>query len=225
MPSARRKSVDLERFRLTSLNLAQPDDTLSWRRRAQDRMAAYLSRLRDKKEPPRHGYCSRWIGHWLFEVLSAAVIISDCAMTVYNADYQMEHLRPVNGAFVFAFEWFLVAYYSLELAMKLTVHRLVVGPRVTQPLPYSKKRLVRACALAAGDSSTPYCSASWKPGFPKSCSLRPRMRTRGVSRPMRGGRRAVEEAHTHTNCGSNARGKICPFPERGDPEFQTTMRG
>jgi len=79
------------------------------------------------KEPPRHGLFASLLASQVFDNLSSLVIVLNCASTAYSVDFSMQHLGDESSKepeFLAYFNLFCLSWYTVELLLRLVVHRL-----------------------------------------------------------------------------------------------------
>jgi hypothetical protein len=74
------------------------------------------------QEPPRTSLLARFTTSKFFETVVILVIFVNCAFMAYTADYEVENPEGYND-FINSGEWFFQIFYSVELILKLIVHR------------------------------------------------------------------------------------------------------
>eukprot|EP00929_Paragymnodinium_shiwhaense_P053577 TRINITY_DN26830_c0_g1_i2.p1 TRINITY_DN26830_c0_g1~~TRINITY_DN26830_c0_g1_i2.p1 ORF type:complete len:690 (-),score=119.38 TRINITY_DN26830_c0_g1_i2:517-2586(-) len=87
-------------------------------------MHGCLSWYMSLKEPPRTGWAAQMVAHTAFETLCLIVIISNSLWIWHTTDASAAKLSDDQSTFGRAVELAFLAFYSLELGLKVFVHRL-----------------------------------------------------------------------------------------------------
>jgi len=74
------------------------------------------------EEPPRTGYLSRFVAGSVFEGTINVVVLLNCALMVYTADVQLRGPSKAD-TWVVVIDWLFQVFYSVEIILKLMVHR------------------------------------------------------------------------------------------------------
>lgn len=83
-----------------------------------------LSRLWEVQEPEREGWLAHFVDSRLFEVMSAIVVMVNAGFLVYTTNKSVKTLEDDLSTFTLAFELAFAVYYTVELALRIWVHRL-----------------------------------------------------------------------------------------------------
>lgn len=86
--------------------------------------ASVVDRFLDVKEPPRTSTLSKIVDGLVFEGVSLTIIIVNCIFTIYVTNYQMEKLTLQPTSFMSMAEIVFLSWYTIEMLLKMTVHRL-----------------------------------------------------------------------------------------------------
>jgi len=82
-----------------------------------------LVKLHGLREPNRTGCVAKFVLSKRFEGVATSVIILNCAFMVASANYQVENPGSDGSALMRSMEIFFLVFYSLEVLLKIIVHR------------------------------------------------------------------------------------------------------
>lgn len=82
-----------------------------------------IKRLHKLQEPKREGWLATFVTSKRFEGMAGLVILLNCGFMVASANYQVEHPGSNGSSLMQSMEIFFLTFYSVEVALKLTVHR------------------------------------------------------------------------------------------------------
>jgi len=109
-------------FELDQLASAQPEGTC-WRA-ALVNVVGCLRWWAGLREPERRGPLARIVRSRAFSAMSMCFILFDAVLTAYSSNYLIEHLTVDRTATIIAMETCILAFYVVELLLKLALHRV-----------------------------------------------------------------------------------------------------
>jgi voltage-gated sodium channel len=82
-----------------------------------------IKKLHKMQEPEREGCLAKFVTKKRFEGTAGLVILLNCGFMVASANYQVEHPGSNGSSLMQSMEIFFLTFYSLEVVLKLIVHR------------------------------------------------------------------------------------------------------
>jgi hypothetical protein len=169
------------------LPASRPVASPAWRRLTQF--------LPDLEEPPRRGCIHDIISHWLFELVTSAIVVLHCALIIYVTEKAAREASVHHADEIVHAELAFYSYYLLELLLKLFVHRLYFFTNED-----ARWNVFDLCIV--GISTLDFAAYVMDPEDPASTPLLRLTRVCRVARPLRMFRaiRVIRELRLLMNC-------------------------